>query len=177
MTITVTVGQDERPTALLVAVQAFAAALGLGESGNWQSKSGSWFGELRLKLGRLAGSSEAQDAYAKGKQALELEYLARPHGKATKDIAAATSDVIRSLKGIEDAVVALGPLYIVKVTDDGSPRIVSMVLSPTQRAHVASNPHILSCPRMFWEHMVGEKLPLDSSMGGCQVFGVNDLLT
>ena len=75
--------------------------------------------------------------------------LGRASVKSTSELASAAGVLIQSLDGIEDAVIHLGELILVKVTIDGVPRIRVENITQGLIAKLKEDPDLIKRPREF----------------------------
>ena len=103
--------------------------------------SGSISEEDAAKLARAG-----KEVIDKTKLGLELKYLNVPEADYAAKFAAATSELIRSLRHEQQAVLRLGSLLVVKTTTDGSSKILVETVSTDVRRILDANPGLLNSP-------------------------------
>jgi len=121
---------------------------------------------LRFKL-RKGTSPEAgremiglaQNALNLAKDGLEHHYIDGPEAEAAMKLATAASTVIASLAGVEDAVLRIGPLLLVKCTQNGVCRIAAQTISPKLRRLLDENPRMLQSSEVLFAMLAEEKEP------------------
>jgi hypothetical protein len=103
--------------------------------------SGSISEEDATKLARAG-----KEVIDKTKLGFELKYLDVPEAEYAAKFAAATSELIRSLRHEQQAVLRIGSLLVVKTTADGSSKILVETVSTDVRRILDANPGLLNSP-------------------------------
>jgi len=118
---------------------------------------GSWIRE-RIKLAKRAfNSDEVQEAFDKGKKAIELATLEKIQSEVNKNNADAISAYLNSVKDIPQTAARIGSLVIIKILVDGQPQVISTVLTTEQLLVVEDNPTLMSNPEELLSLITSDK--------------------
>lgn len=112
---------------------------------------GSFFQFSKFKLKYPKTTREIEDSFNKAKVALEARYLNLPAAEATEKYVNAASNLINSLQGIEESVMRIGALLVVKNTIDGKTKILAETLSPQLMLLFESNPQLMNSPSTVYQ--------------------------
>lgn len=112
---------------------------------------GSFYQKLKFILTSPKTKREVAEGFSKAKAALEFNYLNLPSAEATEKLSNAASNLITSLNGVDEGLVRLGALLVVKVTREGKVRILSETLSPELSLLLDKTPQILNNPNTIYE--------------------------
>ncbi len=115
------------------AVTDFLRAMGAPTSTGIETQYGSIRRRIIAFFSRQTTQDEIQDAYHKGKQALHNALLEKPRSEIIDKMAGAASQLLGSLNGVENAMIRVGELLVVKRTADG----VASIAIETISAHLA----------------------------------------
>jgi hypothetical protein len=127
---------------------------------------GSFFQRLKYLFRGEVVEAEAGDLYTKGKKALEAQLLNKPTAEVTEKQADAVAKLIVALAPIDEAVLRLGTLMIVKIQRNGIPVIAVETLSPKLAAMMDANPRFLENPRLVFEMLATTKSPTNQLESG-----------
>lgn len=114
---------------------------------------GSFFQSLLFKLKQPSTQRELEDIYDKGKLALESKYLNEPTAAATEKYADAASKLIASIASLQNAVIRLGALLIIKTTTDGVAQVAIQTISPLLASQLDAQPDLLNSPQTILEFL------------------------
>ncbi len=137
----------------------FMEAMGFELETKEEPVFGSFFQKLWFKLNKPATKAEIEEVYNKGKLALEATYLNKPTADATETIANAATKLIEALKNIDQGVLRLGAILVVKVKKDNETIILAETVSPELASTLDDNPKLLRNPNAIYELMLGDKSP------------------
>jgi len=135
----------------------FMEALGFELETQDEPVYGSFFQRLKFVLKSDKTKSEVKDIYNKGKQALEAQHLNLPTAEATEKLANAASRIIEAMANIDEGVLRLGAILVVKVQREGKPIVLAETVSPALASTLDNNPRILKNPNAIYELLISEK--------------------
>ena len=125
----------------------FMEALGYEMEQKEEPVIGSFFQKIKFLLNSDKTRKEVNDAYEKGKLALELNYLNMPNAEVTEKLANSAANLISALNGIDEGALRLGAILVVKrLNHMGNTDIIAETLSPELTMLFDKNPQLLSNP-------------------------------
>jgi hypothetical protein len=135
----------------------FMEALGFELKTEDEPIYGSFFQRLQFLSKSKRTNEEIDDIYQKGKRALEYKYLNVPAADATSQLSQAASQLISAVKDIDEAVVRLGSILLVKTSKEGKSQIIIETVSHELASSFDNNPNLLKNPNAVYELLVGER--------------------
>jgi hypothetical protein len=135
----------------------FMEAMGFEMEAKDEPVFGSFFQRLKFVLTSEKTAKEVNDIYQKGKHALEAQQLDLPRAEASEKLANAAAKAIESIQLMDEAVLRLGALLVVKVQKEGKPVILVETISPQMSATLDVNPVILNSPAAIYEILLASK--------------------
>lgn len=118
---------------------------------------GSFFQNLWFKRSKKLVGQELGEVYGKGKQALEAQYLNVPTAEASEKLANAAANLIKALESIDEGVLRMGSLIVVKIEREGKSLILAETVSHKLMCVFEDNSNILSNPAAVYELIKGDK--------------------
>lgn len=138
----------------------FMEALGFELEVKEEPIYGSFFQRLKFVFRKRTTEVELNDAYEKGKLALEAKFLNLPTAEASEKIVNSTSNLITAIKDVDECVLRLGAIMLVKIQKDGKAIIVAETVSPKLISVLDENPNILKNPNLVYDLLQSEKAPI-----------------
>lgn len=139
------------------AAGAFMEALGFAVEHQGEPIIGSLFQRFIFKTKKALTSKEAKELFEESKTALRAQLQDKPSAESTAQLATAASEVIKSLESIPNAAVRLGKLMVVKVTEDGTPRIMVETISLALQHKLEADPLFIREPQAVVDFLSLEK--------------------
>ena len=112
----------------------------------------SFWQRIAFKLVKKSTRKELGDLYNSGKEALELKYSNLVSAESTSLLANASSSILQSLNDVDEAVVRLGAIIVLKVKINGEIKVIIETLSPRIMRHLDQNPKLLKAPNLLYEY-------------------------
>jgi hypothetical protein len=126
------------------AVTEYSEKLGFVSATEYPAEKGSWYKRWIAKSKDALTSEQAQDAFKKGKRALELALVDKKRAEINRDNAQAASDFIKAVENVPDVVAQFGSLLIVKNTNpEGKCMVITRVLCEKEMEFIESNQDIM----------------------------------
>ena len=108
----------------------------------------SWFGRFRAQAKELASSEEVARRLQKVEHAIEVATLRKPMSEENVNQADAASRLLQALNAVDNAVLLVGSMIVVKVTNaDGTADVFAKTLSVAEVRAFETNQHLLKNPR------------------------------
>jgi hypothetical protein len=135
-------------------VESFAEKNGFSVEISYLAVLGSILKRFILKTVAKLTSAELKAELEKLRKAIELEYVERKQGLVDKDEAASVKHLMDAVKDSPNAVIQVGSLLVVKVTDEkfGS-RVLTKQLTGRQVKFLLDNPHMIKQPAKLLEQL------------------------
>src|SRR5262249_36295666 len=112
------------------------------------------FGRFRVSARQALTRREVADRLHKIEHALEVAVLQRPMSEVNVNQADATERLIRAVTEVENAVMVIGSLILVKTTGaDGERQLFAKTLSVPEMRSFEANQHLMKSPREALEHL------------------------
>lgn len=118
---------------------------------------GSFFQRLAFLTKDKKTKEEVSDLYAKGKKALEYKYLNGPTAEATSKLSSAAAELISSVRDIDEVVLRLGSILLVKTIRNGQQQLIVETVSHELADSFDNNPNLLKNPSAIYEYIIGER--------------------
>ncbi|MDO7849013.1 hypothetical protein Q5H92_21795 [Hymenobacter sp. M29] len=147
------------------AVGDFMEAMGFELETKDEPVFGSFFQDLKYFF-KGRGKAAAAEALQKGKLALETQHITLPAAEATGKLAESAAALISSLNGVDEAVLRLGSLLVVKVSRNGLPAIMAETVSPELAQLLDKNPGLLKTPAVLFDMLSAMQAPVKKIGGG-----------
>lgn len=149
------------------AIDSFAEASGYKEVTLISERFGSWFRKVRYKIARLISQEVQEEAIRAGKEfyqtgkASTLNYLEKTGVESTKQIAEATAEILKAVENLDDVVLLLGKLIVMKYTnEDGRSKTYVKTISSDLQLKLESTPQLLDSPQAIINFLKSqEELP------------------
>jgi hypothetical protein len=133
---------DEPPEKLLRVLGQLLRTVGLTTTHKGDVKRGSWFRSWRLRESRAGALKRLARLAERAERAGELKYIYGARAASDEHEANAVAAVVRSLDGVDSAVIQLSSIVIVKVED----KIICRVLSEVELRIIHDHPELLRSP-------------------------------
>lgn len=117
---------------------------------------GSFFQRFLFKR-KSEARNEISELYKTGKDALNAYAVDKPNAENTNELAQAAANLIGSINDIDEAVLRLGAVIIIKTVVDGKQTIIVDSLSYEMMKLFDNNPGLLKKPRLMYELMNASK--------------------
>jgi hypothetical protein len=140
--LSVYISTDSPPDDLLPALAALMRVLNLRIEHEGVVERGSWFKSWRIREARAGALNKVVELADKLERAGELKYIYGQRAESDEREANAVSAVIQSLAGVENAVIQLSSMIIVKHAGI----ITARVLSEDELATLRKHPELLKSP-------------------------------
>ena len=148
---------------LKIAISNYADAAGYTAPEVLSEKRGSFFSRIRYKVARILtpdvieeATREGEDLYRRGKENLKAQ-LERTGVESTQKLASATAELLKAVETLDNIVLTLGKLIVVKHTaPDGKTRTIVRTVSTEIQNRLESTPHILDDPNTLLTFLEGE---------------------
>lgn len=137
------------------AYRDFALSMGLEIRDAGEFVKGSWVRRRIEFIQRILKSKPAQEAFDKGKKALELALLEKTQSEVNRNNAEAAAAFLNSVKDIPEIAARFGSLILVKVTIDGVPKAWTYVLTTNQLIEVEKHPELMNHPHELLSRLNG----------------------
>ncbi|MGV3459654.1 MAG: hypothetical protein ACO1N9_04275 [Flavobacterium sp.] len=124
----------------------FMEALGYELKQKSEPILGSFYQKLKFFLKNPKTEIEILHAYENAKRALEIKYLNLPNSESTEKLANAAANLINALSAVDEGVLRLGNLLVVKTVRNGQTCVLSETLSPELCMLFDKNPQLLNNP-------------------------------
>ena len=146
------------------ASKSLMTALGYTPGSKGDEEYGSFFGRIRFRIARMISPEvksrlyeESRDLINQGKESV-YSRLGHVGVESTNQMAEATSQLLTSLENIDNAVIRLGKLVVIKLTDEkGKSRIIAETVSLKLQNKMESNPKFLRDPNAVAAFLEEEK--------------------
>lgn len=145
--LSIYVNTDELPAGLLDAVSDLLAEIDVQVEQEGQVVRGSWWQRWKIGLKRADAGAKIKELAEKLERAGELKYIVVERSVSEKNQADAVSAIIKSLEGVESAVIQLSSMLIVK--HDG--KVLARVLSEQELRLLEKDPTLLQSPGAILE--------------------------
>lgn len=154
-------------TQLQAAIDRYAEACGYDEITVLNESSGSWFKNIRYRIAKLIsqeiqeeGIQTGQEFYRSGKS-YALNKLEKTGVESTKQIAEATAEILKAVENLDDVVLLLGKLIVMKYTnDEGRSKTYVKTISSDLQLKLESTPQLLDSPQAIINFLKSqEELP------------------
>lgn len=147
------------------AVKAYTEQLGFTPSTEYPPEKGSWFKKWIAKSKKALNSDEAEDAFKKGKRAIELTTLDKQRAEVNRENALAAGEFIKSIENVPNAVAQFGSLLIIKTKDkDGECSVMSRVLTEREMEFIESNQEIMKDAGNLLDKLSQVKIDRDTTI-------------
>ena len=116
---------------------------------------GSWFRKIWPRIQGVAASDEVKERLKLAETAVKEQMLERYAAENVNQRAAGAAALIESIKSEDNAVILIGPLAVVKTTDESgksSVNAVCLTAEQMQRAH--ADPKYLSSPSLLLSEII-----------------------
>jgi len=111
-------------------------------------KEGSWIKEKIIALlTRAKDSEEGQKVIFKAKKALDLALIEKTQSEVNKNNAEASSLLIKSMEQLDEGIVNMGSLFMVKAMINGKTQVKVLTLSADQMAELQTKPELQNSPQ------------------------------
>jgi len=145
---------EHKVAALQEALKELLAVEGLDIEQLGEPKISSWFGQFKIKSKELVGKEEVASRLQKIEHAIEVAGLQRPMSEVNVNHADAASKLIQAATDVDNAIMLVGSVMLVKVTDDdGQKKLVVKTLSVAEVRAIEKNAHVLKDPRAALEYL------------------------
>jgi len=126
------------------AVTDYSEKLGFVPATEYPPEKGSWFKKWIAKSKDALNSEQAEDAFKKGKRAIELATIDKQRAEVNRENAEAAGNFIKSIENVPNAVAQFGSLLIIKNKGlDGDCCVMSRVLSEKEMEFIENNQDIM----------------------------------
>ena len=112
---------------------------------------GSWFQEIVLRIRAIGENKSTQQNVKKAKKILELNLHNRKQAEVDKAQSEAAAALIASLSDVDEAVIQIGSLALVKRKTDNGSAVGVISLTIDQLVSIQENPSVLESPSVFYE--------------------------
>ncbi len=136
---------------LLDAINNFMESCGFEYEAEFEVTKGSFYQKLRFLSKNQKTRDEMEEIYKKGKRALELQYLDKPTAEATNELTNAASNLINACNSLDEVVIRLGAILLVKVNIDGKSKLVVDTVSPDVIIKLESDTSLYNNPLKVYE--------------------------
>jgi|GEM_PF-2573052 len=144
--VRVYISEDNRVLVEIVerAVKAYTEHLGFIPSTEYPPEEGSWFKKWIAKSKEALNSEQTEDAFKKGKRAIELTTIDKQRAEVNRENALAAGEFIKSIENVPNAVAQFGSLLIIRIKGaDGECSVMSRVLSEREMEFIENNQDIM----------------------------------
>ena len=146
------------------AVSNYAEAAGYTAPEIISEKRGSFFRDIRYKVAKILSpevreeaTRTGEDLYRRGKANVQAR-LEQPGVESTKQLAEATAQLLKSIEGVDNAILTLGKVIVVKYTNQNGKSITIVRTVSTEIQHqLEEMPHLLNSPRALIKFLNASK--------------------
>lgn len=131
---------------ILRAIGELMKEMGFAFKGDEEPIHGSFFQRLLYVFKNPNNKREVKEIYQKGKQALEEEFLNKPSSESTENLAIAAASLLSALEKVDEGVVRLGRIIVVKVLHNDKTKVAIQTVSPRIAAELDNNPSLEKNP-------------------------------
>ena len=131
---------------ILNAVVELMSELGFVFKGDEEPIHGSFFQRLIYVFKNPKNKREVKEIYQKGKQALEEQLLNKPSSESTENLASAAASLLSAMDKVDEGVVRLGRIIVVKLIQNEKTKVAIQTVSPTIAAELDSDPSLEKNP-------------------------------
>lgn len=147
------------------AVKAYTEHLGFTPSAEYPPEEGSWFRKWIAKSKEALNSEQAEDAFKKGKRAIELTTIDKQRAEVNRENALAAGEFIKSIENVPNAVAQFGSLLIIKTKGaDGECSVMTRVLSEREMEFIESNQDIMKDAGSLLDRLAQVKISKDATI-------------
>lgn len=86
------------------------------------------------------------DRIEKIETALEVQNIDRPRAQIDRELAGAVAELITALSSVDEGVLALGSLVLIKLSNENKGKVISFNMTKTQLEMLNKNPDLLKNP-------------------------------
>jgi len=127
-----------------IAVSSYCDSLGFLPAVEYEPESGSWFKKFIAKSKTAMTSEQAEDAFKKGKRAIELATIDKKRAEINRDNAEAAANFIKALADIPHAAAQFGSLLVIKTKNpDGECCILTRTLTEREMEFIETNQGVM----------------------------------
>ena len=159
---------EDSPTLIEVverAVKAYTEHLGFVPSTEYPPEEGSWFRKWIVRSKEALSSEQAEDAFKKGKRAIELAAIDKQRAEVNRENALAAGEFIKSIENVPTAVAQFGSLLIIKTKDpDGECSVMSRILSEREMEFIESNQDLMKDAGSLLDRLAYVKVSKDDTL-------------
>ncbi len=112
---------------------------------------GSFFKELWFLIKKTFTPQQIEENIEKAKDALEAIYLDKPMAEAQSDISTSTAALIKSIEHLDEAVIRLARIILVKAVIDGKTVLLTTTITLDLGRLLDSNPTLLHDPAQMYK--------------------------
>lgn len=147
------------------AVKSYTESLGFIPSEEYPPEKGSWFRKWIAKSKDALNSEQAEDAFKKGKRAIELTTIDKKRAEVNRENALAAGEFIKSIENVSNAVAQFGSLLIIKTKDEnGECSVMTRVLSEHEMEYIESNQEIMKDASSLLDKLARIKINKDTTI-------------
>ncbi len=147
------------------AVKSYTEHLGFIPSAEYPPEKGSWYKRWIAKSKEALNSKEAEDAFKKGKRAIELATIDKRRAEVNRENALAAGEFIKSIENVPNAVAQFGSLLIIKARGaDGECSVMTRVLSEREMEFIESNQDVMKDAGSLLDKLAQVKISKDTTI-------------
>lgn len=128
----------------------FLTSIGFETVVDFPEKKGSWIKKIISKSKDIITSEEVSERLKEAEYAVEVNTILKPQSEVEKNQSEALLNILKGLEGIPNAVIRIGSLIVVKVTNqEGEMNVQVRTLSIKELHLLNKHPELLNQPKQI----------------------------